>query len=344
MKTLNIAVVGAGLIGKRHIGLIADNPRTQLCAIVDPSDASPAHAAQLQVPHYKTIEALLAVQKPDAVILATPNDMHVGGALQCLQHHVPALIEKPVAHTVQAGEQLLAAMAHNPTPMLVGHHRRYSSNLRCAFEALARGDLGRIVTVMGSAQWFKPAAYFEAGPWRKFKGAGPILINLIHEMDNLRHLCGEINQVHAFGSNAVRGFEVEDTAVISLRFANGALGTFTLSDTAASPRSWEQTSGEDPSFVRYPQQDCYFIAGTRGSLAVPTMQQWTAADPSWLKPLDVAQLQVPHVDPMAAQLEHLCDVVQGMAQPLVTVASALNSLRVVEAVCESIATGRAVAL
>jgi predicted dehydrogenase len=278
------------------------------------------------------------------VILATPNDMHVSGALQCLERHVPALIEKPVAHTVQAGEQLLAAMAHNPTPMLVGHHRRHSSNLRCAFEAIDRGDLGRIVTVMGSAQWFKPAAYFEAGPWRKFKGAGPILINLIHEMDNLRHLCGEVREVCAFGSNAVRGFEVEDTAVISLRFANGALGTFTLSDTAASPRSWEQTSGEDPSFARYPQQDCYFIAGTKGSLAVPTMSQWTSADPSWWKPLDAAQLHVEYVDPMAAQLDHLCDVVQGKAQPLVTVASALNSLRVVEAVQNSIATGQIISL
>ena len=65
---------------------------------------------------------------------------------------------------------------------------------------------------------------------------------MIHEVHNLRMLCGEIDAMQAFSSHATRGFAVEDTVAITLRFASGALGTFILSDTAASPRIWEQTS------------------------------------------------------------------------------------------------------
>jgi predicted dehydrogenase len=245
--TLGIAVAGAGVIGRRHIELIQANPRTRLCAVVDPQPASREFAASLGVPHFVGLDDLFAgptAARPDGVILATPNHLHVPGALVCVQHRVPALIEKPVADSLEAGMQLAGVLAKQRTPMLVGHHRRHSSTLQAARRAIQSGLLGRVVTVTGSAQFYKPDSYFEQGPWRTQPGGGPILINLIHEMDNLRYLCGELESVYAVASSAVRQFAVEDTAVMTLKFASGALGTFTLSDTVASPRSWEQTSGK----------------------------------------------------------------------------------------------------
>ena len=345
-EVLNIAVAGAGLIGRRHIELIQASPRTRLSAIVDPTPASVTFAAELGVPHFDSLEALFAVQKPDGIFLATPNHLHVPGALLCAQHGVPAVIEKPVADTLEAGQRLADVLARSSTPMLVGHHRRHSSTLRGARRAIQSGQLGRVVTVMGSAQFYKPDSYFEAGAWRKSLGGGPILINLVHEMDNLRFLCGEIESVHAIASSAVREFAVEDTAVMTLKFASGALGTFTLSDTVASPRSWEQTSGENLSYPRYPSEDCYFIAGTQGSLAVPTLRTWSyaqaGAEPGWWTPFVEATLTLDTVDPLAAQLDHFCDLVLGEAQPVITVADALQTLRTVEAVRRSIATGQTI--
>ncbi len=346
-------------MGRRHVELIQGNPRTQLCAVVDPSAASKALADSLGVWHFEQLEALLAQtdgrsdsRRPDGVILATPNPLHAPGALLCARHGLPALIEKPVATSVQAGQQLADALARSPVPMLVGHHRRYSSTLQQARRAIQSGQLGRIVTVMGSAQFYKPASYFEQGAWRKEAGGGPILINLIHEMDNLRYLCGELASVYAVASNAVRQFAVEDSAVMTLKFTSGALGTFTLSDTAAAPRSWEQTSGENTAYPRYPSEDCYFIAGTRGSIAVPTLRTWayeqgvgqTHCEIGWYTPFAEKTLPLEAIDPLAAQLSHFCDVIEGKAEPIISVADALQSLRTVEAVRQSIATGRAVAV
>jgi 3-oxoadipate enol-lactonase len=351
VKVTRLAVAGAGAIGHRHIELIQANPRVRLCAVVDPMPASAGYAAGLGVPHFASLEALFAsadTPKPDGVILATPNHLHVAGALLCAQHGVPAIIEKPVADSLASGRELVAGLAKNPVPMLVGHHRRYSSTLKAAKRVIESGELGRVVTIMGSAQFYKPDSYFEQSAWRKQPGGGPILINLIHEMDNLRYLCGELESVHAMASSAVRQFAVEDTAVTTLRFKSGALGTFTLSDTAASPRSWEQTSGENADYPRYPTEDCYFIAGTVGSLAVPTMRSWSyPADgqaPGWVTPFVEKTLALQTADPLAAQLDHFCEVIAGRAAPIITVADALQSLLAVEAVRLSIKSGKTIAL
>lgn len=338
---LDIAVVGAGLIGRRHMALIGASRRARLAAIVDPSPASAELAARHGVPHYEDLVQLFTISKPDGAILATPNALHVPGALACALHGVPALIEKPLADSLQEGERLLHELQAHTTPMLVGHHRRHSAALQAAHDVVQRGELGRLVSVMGSALFAKPVSYFVDGPWRKQPGGGPVLINLIHDIDNLRMLCGEITQVQALSSNAIRSFEVEDTVCIILRFANGAMGTFNLSDTAAAPRSWEQTSGENADYPRHDTEDCYFLAGTRGSLAVPTLRTWVyPQEASWWKPFDTQRLAPQSIDPLAAQLAHFCDVIEGRAQPIVTVASALESLRVVQAVQRAMVSGK----
>lgn len=345
MKKIRIAVAGAGLIGRRHIELLQASAECELAAIVDPLPATAAFAESLGVPLYGDLETLLGEQRPDGVILATPNHLHVEGALACVAHGVPALIEKPVAHTLDEGKRLLAVAEKAGAKLLVGHHRAHSAILEKAREVLAEGMLGKLVAVMGSALFYKPDDYFDAAPWRREAGGGPVLINMIHEIGNLRSLCGEIVAVQAQASSATRGFAVEDTVSISLRFASGALGTFLLSDTAACARSWEQTARENHDYPSYADEDCYVLAGTQGSLAIPSMRLKYYApgeQRSWWKPFETGVASLEEADPLARQLAHFCQVIRGEVEPRVSVRDGLRNLQIVEAISEAARTGQIV--
>ncbi|MGS5087921.1 Gfo/Idh/MocA family protein [Hydrogenophaga sp. A37] len=347
MPKTRIAVAGAGLIGQAHIGVLLASPTCALSAVVDPSPAAAAVASEAGVPLYASIDELLAQGRPDGLLLATPNSLHVPQALQCIAAGLPILLEKPIATTVAEGQTLVDAVERSGARVLIGHHRAHSPIMAKARQVVQSGQLGRLVTVMGSATFYKPDAYFDGGPWRREAGGGPILINMIHEVHNLRMLCGEIVAVQAFASSAIRGFAVEDTVAINLRFANGALGSFMLSDTAACPRSWEQTSQENKAYASCDDEDCYVVAGTHGSLSVPTMRLKTYPrdeDRSWWKPFEVGTVGMVRDDPLKHQIEHFGAVVRGETTPLVSARDGLQNLRVTEAIAEAAASGRVVDL
>ena len=333
MRKTRIAVVGAGTIGRAHMAALAASATCSLSATADPSPSARAD--------YRSLDELLAKDRPDGVVLATPNRLHLPQALECLAAGVAVLIEKPVTATVTEGEQLLKQKGR----VLVGHHRAHSPIMAEAKRVIESGKLGRLVSVMGSALFYKPDAYFAEGPWRREPGGGPILVNLIHEIHSLRMLCGEIVAVQAFASNAVRAFVVEDTVAINLRFASGTLGTFMLSDTAACGRSWEQTARENPIYASYDDEDCYVISGTRGSLSVPTLRLDTfAGERSWRAPFQRERISLEREDPIRLQMEHFGAVARGEAQPLVSARDGVANVKVTEAVVEASKTGRTVTL
>lgn len=327
------------------MGVAQHSASCTLAAIVDPAPAAEAIAAQAKMPLYATLDQLLAADRPDGIVLATPNQLHVEQARTCLAAGVPVLLEKPIAPTVAEAQALVDDVERSGARMLIGHHRAHSPIMARAKQVIDGGRLGPLVAVMGSAVFFKPDEYYAGAPWRREPGGGPILLNMIHEIHNLRMLCGDIVAVQAFASHATRGFAVEDTVAINLRFASGALGTFMLSDTAACPRSWEQTSQENPAYSTYPDEDCYVIAGTFGSLSVPTMRLTsyaTAADRSWWKPFDEEIVTMQRADPLALQMEHFGQVVRGEAEPIVSARDGLQNLRITEAIVEAARSGRIV--
>jgi len=344
---LRIAIAGAGVIGRTHLTAVAASPECRLVALVDPAPAADELARAAGVPLYSKLAAMLAAERPDGVILATPNTLHVEGALACIAQGVPVLVEKPVAGSLQAARCLVEAVATRGVAVLVGHHRRHSAILEQARAVVAGGRLGRLVAVSGSATFRKPDDYFSQAPWRRQAGGGggPILINMVHEVDNLRVLAGEITEVQAMASRAARGFEVEDTVAISLRFANGVLGSFLLSDAATGPRSWEQTTGENPAYDHHPDEDCYVLSGERGSLSVPTLRLRSYGDQaSWFAPLATDRLALSQADPILRQLAHFCAVLRGEAAPRVTAEDAARTLAATLAIAEAARSGRTVRL
>lgn len=336
MTRQKLVVVGPGLMGSKHIELILRSPRCELAAIVTPErEVFNDVGERLNVPLFHDLEACLASVAPSGVVISSPNEFHYDQACLCVERDIPVLIEKPITSSYDDAVRLVDLVARRNAKVIVGHHRAHSPLIATAKAVIEEGRLGRLVAIQGSAIFYKPPEYFEAGPWRREPGGGPILINLIHEIGIMRTLCGEISAVQAIASNTLRGFAVEDTVAINLQFRNGALGTFVLSDTGASPRSWEQTSRENPVYPTYPDEDCYSITGTLGSLDFPTLRlkSYPAPQaPSWHVPFAEEVIPVVREDPLERQLDNFLDVIVGVADPVVTAFDGAQNVRVADAI------------
>lgn len=345
MPPVRLLVIGAGAIGRTHIDRIRRAPELELAGIADPSDAGHALAESLGVPWTPDHLAALDRFVPQGVVVATPNAAHVPMALDCLSRNVSVLVEKPVADSVDEARQLVDAVSasgSSSAKVLVGHHRRHNPINRQARDLVTSGRLGRIVGVNAMACFYKPHSYFDVS-WRTQPGGGPVLINLIHEIDMLRFLCGEVSHVQALSSNAVRGFEVEDTAGALLHFADGAIGTLLLSDTAVAPWCWDFCAGEQD---QYPRQEvnALYLAGTEGSLSLPDLSFWHyQGERHWHHPITREQQTALRADPYMGQLQHFAAVIRGEEAPACSALDGLRTLETTLAVLRAAATGGAVA-
>jgi predicted dehydrogenase len=229
---------------------------------------------------------LLDETRPEAVIIASPNQLHAETGIECARRGIDILIEKPVTDTLESASALLAEVRKSGIKSLVGHHRRHHLQVKALKALLGEGRIGDIVGVSAIWATHKPGSYFEVAPWRRQAGGGPVLLNLIHEIDFVRFTIGEIVAVGAIASNRQRGFAVEDTAAALIEFDSGALGTFFISDSAVSPWTMEQGLGESVEFP-FSGQGSYRLMGRRGSLEFPNLVQWAQAGGAqdWNQPI-----------------------------------------------------------
>jgi predicted dehydrogenase len=174
VSRVRLAVAGAGLIGRRHIEEIQKSASAELAAVIDPAPAGAELAKEFGAPVYPSLADTFAAGRPEGVILATPNQLHVQGGLECVEASVPVVVEKPIGDTVESATRLVEAAETKGVPLLTGHHRQHSSIMARAREVVQSGVLGPIVAVMGSAVFYKPDDYFEVGGgWRRQPGGDP---------------------------------------------------------------------------------------------------------------------------------------------------------------------------
>ena len=341
MSPLSIAIVGGGHIGKRHLKVLVADSAYRTAAIADPSPAAAALAKEHGVPYFTDYERMLDEARPDGVIIAVPNALHVAVGLACIEHKIPALVEKPLADSLVEARQLVHAAKEANVALLTGHHRRHNPIMAVAAKAIQSGAVGKVTAV--NAMWLshKPADYFDIA-WRREPGAGTVLINGIHDIDCLRMLCGDIDSVQAFTERGTRQLAVEDTAAAAIRFASGALGTLIVSDTVSTPWSWEWGSYENPSYP-HESQNCYYITGTCGALTVPSLDlYWHEPGEGWHHPL--TRKRIPYVpeDAYVAQMRNFAQVIAGEDAPVMSGEEGLRTLASTLAIAASAKTGQPV--
>ncbi|KAJ6491461.1 hypothetical protein DFH09DRAFT_370156 [Mycena vulgaris] len=346
-KMTRICVVGAsGLIGLRHTQHCLAEPLVTLACIVDPAPAGKALAEIHGVPYFASVDAMLAARVAmDGAILATPNATHAPLGEQLLRAGVHTLVEKPMATNRETAHPLVAAAAETRCKLLVGHHRRFNPHVVAAKQLLDAGSLGRVLAVQGLWTALKPAAYFEPPTaWRaEAESGGVVLINLVHDLDLLRHLLGDVVRVYCERGVSTRGAPAEETGALTMAFKSGAVGTFVFSDAVASPHNFEAATGENP-MIPYKGESVYTFLGTRGTASFPELKvhhynpggDWTnefVTEPA---------AEVEAVPPFTRQLQHFVRVCMGQEEPNCSGLEALKTIILVEAVKESMKTGKAI--
>lgn len=309
MTKFPVCVIGGGSIGMRHIECAVASDVVALTAVVEADPARRAALAKMGLPVAADLDAVPGETK--AAVIATPTPNHAAVAMACLDRGWAVLVEKPLTETMDDADALCARAAKLGLPLVAGHHRRCHPFVAEARKRMEQ--IGDTVAVQGIWALRKHDSYYDV-PWRRAPGAGPILTNLSHEVDLLHCLAGPIVEVAAMYSSAARGFEVEDTAALSMRFENGGMGSFVLSDAGASPWAFEAATGENPAIAVRGDDPLRFV-GTKGALSFPSLQLWqggagTPAD--WQHPLVRTDgPALPRVDGIAVQLDRFAKLVQG---------------------------------
>ncbi|MGO4852405.1 Gfo/Idh/MocA family protein [Phaeovulum sp. W22_SRMD_FR3] len=344
MTDTRLAIVGGGIIGRTHAEAIGACAAAELVAIVDPFESGKSLAAAQGCAHLETLEALMDL-RPDGVIIATPNALHVPQAMQLIRAGIPVLVEKPLGDTAQSCAALVELAAGARVPGLVGHHRRHNPIVRAAKAALSGGHFGTLVSGTISSTLYKDAPYFDVA-WRREPGSGgPLLINLIHEIDLVRHLFGEISEVSALTAHHQRGLAVEDTAAVILRLETGGLITIALTDAGVGPWCWDTTAGENPARFPAMPASSHMFAGSKAGMSLPDLSFWThEGPPDWTLPQVNRPLEALAGDSYIEQIRHFTAVIAGRESPRITLADGARNLAVIEAIRLSVAQRQAVPL
>ncbi len=314
-----VLVLGGGLIGIRHLEAVQAHPECTLVGLADPN--------MTLAPDVRRFQDMSEVdEQVDGVIIATPTALHAAHASEAAGRGWHMLIEKPVAGSVAEAEVLQAKVSAAGVATLVGHHRRYHACVHQLKSLIADGRIGRVITASMIWAMRKPDSYFH-GNWRT-AGGSPVMINLVHDIDLLRFVLGEIVDVSALCGQTIRDGNRIESGAIAMVFDNGATGTISFADTAPSPWGFEAGTGENPN-IGTTHQDMLWITGTKGAVSFPSMTLWSGKD--WGSPA----VRTPHKanqnthPPLRAQLDHFLDVIDG-ALPLIDVNDATRTLAVAE--------------
>ena len=312
-----ILVLGAGLIGARHVQAVQAHRDCTLAGVVDPVQVDGIAAPVFQ--------NIADVNVPvDGVIIATPTQLHAEHGQMAAERGWHMLIEKPVTATLAEAAALSAAARAANVRCLVGHHRRYHPSIDVLRDAVTSGQIGTPVTSTLIWAMRKHDGYFDAD-WRK-AGGSPVMINLVHDIDLLRFLFGEVTDIAALGSDKHRqGGRIESGGAI-LRFDSGLCATISFADTAPSPWGFEAGTAENPN-IAATGQDMWWITGTAGGIAFPSLTLWGGAK-DWSEPAQPTALSAEKTTPLMAQLSHFAQVIAGDAKPIIDVDDAAQTLKV----------------
>ena len=238
---VRFAIVGCGRIGARHAAHVAANPRAELAAVCD---VVPARARAFAAEYGGTPCAALAealALSVDVVSICTPSGLHAAMAAAALDAGAHVLCEKPMALNLADCDRVVAAEARSGRRFFLVKQNRYNAPMRALKDAVWNRRLGRLALIAADVLWNRGRAYYAADAWKgtMAEDGGALMTQCSHFLDLMVWIGGPVAAVSARMANLDHPYiETEDTGVVSLRFASGALGALAYT-TCTYPRTYE---------------------------------------------------------------------------------------------------------
>lgn len=232
-----LGIVGAGAVAALHAQAIASLPNAQLTGCCDGgSGRAKALVNQYGATAFSDYQALVESPDVDVVLIATPSGLHLQPAVLAAEKGKPVLCEKPLEISTERIDQMIAAHDKAGTALGCIFNYRYDEVVGPIRQALSQQRLGKVTYAAVRVPWWRDETYY-TGSWKgtqALDGGGALMNQSIHMVDLLQHLMGPVRSLFAYTDTLAHDIEVEDTAVVALRFADGALGQI-YGSTAAYP-------------------------------------------------------------------------------------------------------------
>lgn len=227
------AVVGTGVVGSWHVGMIPNLPNFTLAAVCDilpeKANASLEKNQITGVPIYSDLREMLQKEKIDVVHVCTPSGGHFDPVTICLEAGKNVICEKPLEIELARIDKMGEVSKRTGSRLAGIFQNRWNDANRLIKAAADEGRFGKMTWAGCFTPWYRPDKYYEDGGWRgtwKLDGGGAIMNQSVHAIDLLQWICGPVKSVSAYASSRIHPkIEVEDTASAAVEFQNGAYGT-----------------------------------------------------------------------------------------------------------------------
>jgi predicted dehydrogenase len=248
MTDLKILIVGLGSIGRRHMKNLSRLGVKRLAALTAGHCTLPPD----DLPPYLSFSGMDAALdwRPNAIFVCNPTALHLDTALEAVQAGCHIYLEKPVSHTMDGLSDLDALVEQQGVKLQVGFQYRYHFVLQEIRKRIQEGHIGKVVSAHAHWGEYLPGWH----PWEDYRTSysarrdlgGGVVLTLCHPFDYLRWMLGEIEVVQALGGHlSDMVTDTEDTALVALRFAEGAIGSVYLDYVSRPPKHTLQIIGDD---------------------------------------------------------------------------------------------------
>ncbi len=322
-SALNAAVIGVGTMGRNHARVLASLPHVQLVAVADVDEEAAHQAASTYRAHaYTDYREMLEKERLDLVVIAVPTHLHTPIALDVISQGIHCLIEKPIASSVEEGEQIVRAAREANVKVTVGHIERFNPAVLELKRRLLDGQLGRIFQVMAR----------RVGPFPpRVTDVGVVFDLATHELNIMEYLVASpIATVYAETEQEIHA-QHEDLLSGLLKFENGTVGVLDIN--WLTPRKIRELTliGERGMFqVNYLTQELHFIENGEitdhwdGLVALMGVSEGRHI-----------KYELQRREPLRLELEHFAQAILEDVPPLISPEEALRAVYLAEKLLES---------